>query len=421
MANPSLAKATNTPDNITLGSTGSVADLGKQLLALETELNDLFPERDFLLRQMTLAVLVRAHVLTHGTHGTGKSMLIRAFSESLGVGKHGLFAIELTRHTTENDVFGAINVPLLREQGIHMRNPEGTLRTAVFANIGEFFDAPMLVRALLSVLNEREYTRGLDTGKVPLHTAFASTNIAPQELVKRLPENQAVVDRFLFQCEVASLKTDEGLRSMLLNFNANMKPSITIAYSLLEQATQIIEARAAQLTDGFFEPFLAIVMAVREQWASKGWRHFSDRAICQWMIVPAANAFLHGRGQMSATDLTALKYVICNGSDQQTQAFDKIANPIIEKAIEEEGEATMSVDYACILVMQRIRMDWPDAPEKGAGDGTLATMLRLFTNYQTEANKLKPELAQTRKDTRQLRVDIQERLDLINALLIAGE
>lgn len=387
-----------------------------QLAQLETELNGLFPERDFLMRQMVLAVLTKMNVLIYGTFGTGKSALIKQFMRGLEAEKNELFSIELTRFTTESDVFGAVDVPLMREEGVQRRNPAGTIREARFADIGEIFDAAQLLRSLLGVLNERYYSRGVDSGPVPLHTAIASTNIDPQDLLKRHPESGAVVDRFLFQCRVHWLHEDESLHRMFQNFLGGLTPETVVDHDSLMLAANLVASPTDQINPDLLPAYVQVVTAVREKWSAKGWRKFSDRAVCLWLYVLEANAILNKRYNVTPADFHALKYVVCDGGDaEQLVAFDEVAGPIITKAADEY--TAMSIDEAIKLAIEAIRSDWPDAADSTTDPIDLVIMRRLFEGHRQKVETMKPELPATQAHVLKLRSDVDERIRLIDTLI----
>jgi len=387
-----------------------------QLSQLEVELNGLFPGRKFLIHQMVLAVLMRMNVLINGIYGTGKSALIKQFFQGLGANDDELFAIELTRFTTESDVFGGVDVPALRNEGIQRRNPKGTIRDATFADIGEIFDAVQLLRAMHGILNERYYSRGVDSGPVPLHTAIASTNISPEELLKKYPEGDAVLDRFLFQCKVDWLKDEDDLLTMFQNYRDGLTPETSVDHDKLLTAAKLVTSATDQIDPSLMPTFVKIVAAVREEWNKHNWRKFSDRALCLWLNVLEANAILNRRYKVQLTDFQALKYVVTNGDDgDQEEAFERVVSPIIEEAIEELQ--AMHIDDALTMAMQSIRDNWPSKPDDDTDLGDLVMMRRQFEAYSQMVDSMKPELPTTQTQINKLKSDIQTRIDLVDTLI----
>lgn len=391
----------------------------EQLKILERELNDLFPERQFLIRQMILAVLTKTNVLIYGIYGTAKSMLIRQFIRALGASKDEIFTIEMTKYTTESDLMGAINVPLMRETGEQRRNPEGTIRRTRFADIGEFFDAPHLSRSLMGALNERYYYRGLDSERIPLHTAFASTNVEPEILIKSFPNSDAVIDRFPYQCKVRWLETQESRRQMLLNFLHGTTPETKVDYEKMLMATQLVLAPTDQITEDLIDPVLEIVQLVKTKWETMKWRQFSDRALTWWLVTMEASALWNGRYDVTASDLHMLRYVICDGGNsEQVNFFDHDIVPIIERA--EETQQVTNIDQMVLITIDSIRNYWPAAPTNKTSASDLVKMRRQFGSHLQTANGIHPELPATEAKVQKLRDDIQARIELIDGLIARG-
>jgi MoxR-like ATPase len=75
----------------------------KLIRQLQTELNELFPERESLITQLVYALLTREHVLVFGKFGTGKSRLVEDSSAFTGA---NLYSVELTKFMTESSIVG---------------------------------------------------------------------------------------------------------------------------------------------------------------------------------------------------------------------------------------------------------------------------------------------------------------------------
>lgn len=390
----------------------------EELKVLETELNGLFPERDFLIRQMILAVLSRMHVLMHGTYGTGKSLLIKQFIQGIGANKDEIFSITMSRHTTEADLFGPVHVPTLREEGIQRRNAEGTIRQARFAKIDEFFDSPHQLRSLLEVLNERRYSRGADSGDVPLHSAFAATNISPDELTRRFPENDAIIDRFLFQAKVEWLQEEGSLRTMLQGYVRGLSPVSIVSHDGLEAAAKLVQDPTDQIKSDFIDHFLEVAMLIRQEWKTEGWRQFSDRAMCLWLEILEANAVRCGRYDVTLEDLYSLKYVATDGSEAQIKAFETLVHPKVDEMIDKQR--SMTKDQALRLAMDAVRGSLPTTINWAASDSELVAARRQLAVAQGKAGTMVSEQPQMQREINQLQQDIQQWINNVETLISEG-
>src|SRR5438270_12985604 len=105
-----------------------------------------------------------------------------------------LFKVQASKEQQPDTYFGGINIEELKKGRI-FHNTEGSLVESEFGFIDEIFDAnDYTLRALLSLLNERELIRGVQRMHSSVHTVIAATNYL------RLSEiTEALLDRFLFK------------------------------------------------------------------------------------------------------------------------------------------------------------------------------------------------------------------------------
>ena len=384
----------------------AIIDTAKELREFEKEFRALFPEREHLIHKMILAILCKHHVLIYGKYGTAKSMLIKQFVEGIGADKDKLFTIELTRYTTESDVFGPIDVPKLREEGVQVRNPVGTMRAAHFVDVGEIFDAQGLLRSMLGTLNERFYSRGADSGAVPLHTAFASTNVDPKELIRRYPDSDAIIDRFLFHSKVNWLSDDASFRKMFSNILGGKTSVAPVDHDSLLEAARLVSSPTDQIKPELIDTYIEIVKTIRE---IDEWKRFSDRAFAQWLVVLEANAVLNGRYDVGLEDFYALKYVVCNGADhEQVELFDDKIAPIIAQAI--ENKQAMSIDDAVLLAIDAIENDWPATPDANSTASDLQATYRKLKSHLEKAETMHPQLPETEQKIAALKTRISDEI-----------
>ncbi|HRI98282.1 MAG TPA: hypothetical protein PLZ93_21845, partial [Nocardioides sp.] len=320
------------------------------------------------------------------------------------------------RFTTESDIFGATDVPAMRDHAIQRRNPAGSIRKALFADIGEIFDAMHLLRGMHGILNERYYSRGVDHGPVPLHTAVASTNISPTDLLKKYPEGDAVLDRFLFQCRVGWLQDENDLLAMFGNFREGLTPETEVDHDKLLTAARLVTSPTDQIDPKLMPIFVKVVMAIRE---ADPTRKFSDRALCLWLNVLEANAILNKRYSVQLSDFLALKYVVTNGYDEELDVqFDDVVVPIVEEAIEQMQ--AMNIDDALVMAMESIEDNWPAVPSTTTSPSDLVIMRRQFEAFRQTVSTMKPELPATQVMIDRLAAKIDDQIDELDELIVKG-
>ena len=175
-----------------------------------TALKAVFEGKDDLVDLVAVCTIARLPLLLLGTWGTGKSMLIRKFTEALGIeaaavsireedaliaemgtgsdavplgiGDRRHFEYLVTRFTTPEEILGSVDVDLMLKRSIHARVTRGLLPRAEIAFLDEVFKAnSSILNALLSIMNERIYYNAGVPWKANLLMLFGASNEPPQE------------------------------------------------------------------------------------------------------------------------------------------------------------------------------------------------------------------------------------------------
>lgn len=140
-------------------------------------------------RVATLAVAAGEHLLLVGAPGRAKTLAVRRFCAHLD---GGLFSVQLSKFSDETALFGLPNMKELREKG-EIVYPKRGLATCRYFHADEIFDASdVLLRTLLSSLEERLILRGEKIEHIPLNSCFATANY-----VRRNEVVDAIIDRFV--------------------------------------------------------------------------------------------------------------------------------------------------------------------------------------------------------------------------------
>lgn len=328
------------------------------LNALMTELKFLFPERSLIISQLIYALLVKEHALITGIYGTGKSSLGNAiFSAFEGA---TIYKQSFNKFLDDQAVFGAINIERLRAESVQTHNPAGSLLEADFAVLDEFLDAnTSLLRALHTILNERRFVNGGNQQmELPLHTAFAATNVDLAKTVKDNPEHAPIIDRFMFKSPAEWLELPASRVALYKNDAAVLLPKTKIKLEDLQYLSNIVidQNQYAGLPDDIFILYDKIMSEFRASIARDAKTLPSDRFFKNLLKVPEASALLHGRFHVIPDDFLACAIALCvDGNPEFKDRFLDIAKPHVEKAM--EAEQHIEEDRATYDIIERYRAE----------------------------------------------------------------
>ncbi len=366
---------------------------------LRVGLMNSFPEREWLINQILIALVSRNDVLVYGTPGTGKSMLIRTVLRSIiGRGLDGQdvrrFSTKVDNETTLDKILGPSNIPHYEKTGDLIRTTNGYLPWANFAYIDEVFDGPAVLRGLNDVLNERELNEPPQIIACPLYTAIGATNRSPLEIEAMLPQLNlgAFNDRWLFVSRVEALKDPANQDLMLMNHLTHVKVEATVQFADLQQVVSLVRN-----TNQF--PDLSYVQAYRElvnEYKVKSKETVSDRRLAWMTQIIEAQAILQGRMELYYEDMYSVVMGLCDTTEsKQHDTFMKVATPIIETSKKARNE---NVDHAESLHLNRIEADlkklaaetqkaqWPTTSTE------VGEALTAISNMKKELDGLKPKL-----------------------------
>lgn len=288
-------------------------------------------EREEMDKAVNLALLTNEHMMVAGPPGTGKSMHAdRVFAHFPRAKK---FKAQLSKFSTEEILFGPLDVAELRK-GNFVYNYENTILDAHFAFIDEIFDASdVLLRSLLGVLNEREFSKGGFHKSCPLRTAIATANYSRSN-----EKTEAIVDRFLFQVNVKPLSKDNKFK--LLDFNQEFKALNSYTLKQLD----VTQRKVKQVIMPSNVARLLIELGEK--------LGFTDRRIAKTVNVIKANAYMRGSSTTSTEDLMALKYTKSLTTTDEVQTRDILTNYV----------EVMSVKVEQMDTIDEITREWENLP-----------------------------------------------------------
>jgi MoxR-like ATPase len=287
-------------------------------------------------KQLMYALFTREHMLMMGPAGTAKSQFAtNAFSTIDGA---SLFQIHLTKQTTEEYVFGPLNIIELKKGNI-VHNTNNSILDANFAFLDEFFDASdVLLRSLLGVLNERKWMKGAQQIKAQLHTAIVTSNYQRENEV-----TQAILDRIVFKCDVIPSTAKSNRVKIYQNYisQPNFSPKKLLNLVKLEEFVNLVEdPNSVKFPKQILETFDYLL----EEFTKESKKYISPRTANKSLKVLKASALLDGRDEVNYSDLEELRYVFCVINRRiEEEIFDAVYEKCVGKA-EEERQVMVDLD-----------------------------------------------------------------------------
>lgn len=148
--------------------------------------------REEIIRQAMFAILTREHMLLLSRTGMAKSYLANYIFNTFDSVR--VFASQASKEQTPDNYFGPYNMEEFKKGRIR-HNIHGSIIEANLVFLDEFFDASdVVLRSLLTVLNERKFINGPEIIDAAVHTTIATANYMRTNEV-----TEAVLDRFNFK------------------------------------------------------------------------------------------------------------------------------------------------------------------------------------------------------------------------------
>lgn len=296
------------------------------------QLNDTFVQREDAIRTITLAYLTGQHYLLVGDPGTAKSALGECMTRHLVGATH--FSALMGSFTPPDEVFGPVDIQGFKD-GRWGRCTDGMLPEADFAFLDEVFKTnDGILNSLLKVLNERWFMGRT----IPLRTCGTATNWP--ELQSRSEKVAALYDRILLRCIVDDVSRREDVVAMLnaIDKVRDYQPRTTITLEELAATNQAI--RGVQLGDAVREAMHNVRVRLGPKVLKNGNSEkgimIGARRLGALQQVLRANAWLHGREQVSIEDFSALKFCLWNDRadfEKVTTVLDTIDAELVQRLV----------------------------------------------------------------------------------------
>ncbi len=327
--------------------------------------------RNDIIQQIIYAILCREHLLLLSRTGMAKSYLANHIFNIFSDVR--IFATQASKDQTPDNYFGPYNIEEFKKGRIR-HNIHGSIIESNLVLLDEFFDAnDVVLRSLLSVLNERKFVNGPEQIDVAIHTAIATANYM------RLNEvTEAVLDRFLFK---SIIPENTDMYNQLLidhtyseNRGKIMPPEKRISFGQISYISDIAKNSNPDIKVTIPETiyFLKNVLVnkfVSEIRKSDIGYFISPRKQAKMTDFLRASALLDGRFEANMEDLKKMYFVLTTLNNVVTiRQADKSERDVFLDVYEQimiHYKRTGALDQVTYLLnVSRILQEVKDNPEK---------------------------------------------------------
>lgn len=293
-------------------SAAELFEIVKQINATIKFINRQVIDRDEIVRQCFYALLTGEHQLLLSRTGMAKSLLARQIFccfENANV-----FEKQLTKDTMPDNLFGAYDIDQMKK-GKMLHNVEGSIVLADFAFLDEIFDAnDMLLRSLLSLLNEKRLINGQQQIKSTLNSVIGATNyLRATEML------EAVLDRFLYKSyipENKNLYTKLAIdRIYQQNYGTVTVPEQKIDLDDFLFLRKVIKSQTLKIPEYilFLKNYILrrYIEETKAQDPNQSNFTISDRTSVKIQDLFRASAILDFRMEVEEKDLDQIYYMVC--------------------------------------------------------------------------------------------------------------
>lgn len=296
-------------------------ELRSKMLAAESCLQRMFPERDEVIRGLMLSMICRAHIFIMGPPGTAKTTMIKVLFSHIA---DGVVAGNTFNPATKEDaVFGPISVRQLRENDRYIRvTSNETLPNAHIYLGDEIWKLnPAILHTLLNPLSPEREWNNPGPVKLPLRSFVGASNELPAEDCHL----EALYDRFALRYFVDDVKDTDALRSILFGGLDTAKdiasfPKLSIAD--FEAAESFVKTMSVS------EAFKGTFVEMKAKLELEGFKMSTRRwgvAVADTLVtgdkmasLAKAYAFLNGRDRAEPEDLSIVAHSLWETPKQLT-------------------------------------------------------------------------------------------------------
>lgn len=388
--------------------------------------------REDIIEQLIYAILTGEHMLLLSRTGMAKSFLANLVFNSFENAR--VFAAQASKDQTPDNYFGPYDIEEFK-RGVIRHNIKGSIIEANFVLLDEFFDASdVVLRSLLSVLNERKFVNGAEQIDVAIHTAIATANYMRMNEV-----TEAVLDRF---CYKALIPEDHDMYNNLLidrayavNRGKLREPETKIPFEQLIYLHNIIKNNDRNVKIELPGSMLFIKNVIINKYVSEVRKtdpdfFISPRKQAKMADFLRASAVLDERMEVSLQDIrnmhialvTLNSYINVKNRDK---SLKEIYTDILDQTLSrfKAADAFQQVEFLMHIrdVFQMLK-DNPEKrqrlhEEKGLLQGLKKLLTRIFPFKMKDREEEEITLESLRSSVVDLNPGMEEVLDLKNGIL----
>jgi MoxR-like ATPase len=267
--------------------------------------------QDEVIQDMLITIVTGNHALLEGYPGLGKTMMVRALSQTLDL---KFSRVQCTPDLMPSDITGTYII----EEDAKTGNKKFRFQPGpIFANIvlaDEINRAtPKTQSALLEAMQEKQVTAGNTTFPIePPFFLLATQN--PLEMEGTYPLPEAQLDRFLLKLMVKYPEFDDEKRIVELYTSESVpQPTKVLNKETITDLGKL--ARMVPISDDLREYVIRVVAATRPNGQNKTASQYleygaSTRAGIGIVLASKARALLNGRNYASKEDVSAMAYPV---------------------------------------------------------------------------------------------------------------
>ena len=298
-------------------------EITQRIRLLLSEMNRGVYEKETEINLSLLAALAGESILLLGPPGVAKSMVARRLKSAFTDAR--AFEYLMSRFSTPDEIFGPVSISRLKESDKYERAIDGYLPTADVVFLDEIWKAgPAIQNTLLTVINEKLFRNGDKELHLPLKLLVAASN----ELPAQGEGLEALWDRFLIRILCTCVKQEESFYKMLLDDSADHPETTACEWQISDREYAEWQAEIRRVTLPL--DVLSCITAIRHGLTSVEMQdsdlrrnvYVSDRRWKNIVKLLKTSAFVHGRTEVSMTDLLPVYHCLWSEPDESVAIRD---------------------------------------------------------------------------------------------------